>query len=491
MVAAGAALVRAKIAAVCIGVGGIGMLGLYTQAANLMSEIAAMGLTSSAVREIAIARGTRDVVRQAQVIRSLRVIVLGTGVGAAAVCMLLAPWLSVWTFGDTACRSGFIFLGAALLLTHVSAGQTALLRGLGRIPEIALQQVAVAVISTVVAVCCYLIWGIDGIAPSLLLVAVVTLAGSWWYARKVNVEKVKLGWREVLAQAKQLLGMGLSFMWVSMAGLGVAYLIGIMVRQELGVKGNGIYQAAWGISGYFVGFILNAMGMDFYPRLTSVILNREEVGVLLNAQTEIGILLGLPGMVATSACATWVVSILYAPSFTTAADAVAWFNLGCFGRLIAWPFGFVLMARRESALYAALNTFLAVVNLLLSWLGLRHYGVAGIALGFAGMQVCHFVTLRLLVGHKLRFHYTPAARRLIALGAVCLIAASFVGPWCGMLLAAIIGCLSVRMLATRLGSDHRLVRHVRRFPPARWLIDLGLVARASNASNNERVYAKS
>jgi len=283
----------------------------------------------------------------------------------------------------------------------------------------------------------------------------------------------------VLAEGRCLLGMGLAFMWVSLATLGVAYLIGVMIRGHMGVQGNGIYQAAWGVSGYFVGFVLNAMGVDFYPRLTAAIHIREEAGALLNAQTETGILLGLPMMVATSACATWVVPLLFSPAFSTAAGAVGWFNLGCFGRLISWPLSFVLMARGEAVLFAATASFFAAVNLTFSWFGLHHYGVAGVGLGFAGMQACNFIALRLLIGRTLGFSYAQSARRLIGLGAVCLIVAPLVGPWCGMLLALMLGCLSLRILARRLGSDHRLVHHAMRFPPARWMVDVRLPALVS------------
>jgi enterobacterial common antigen flippase len=474
VVAAGAALVRNKIAAVCIGVGGIGILGLYTQAAGLISGIAAMGLTSSAVREVAIAHGTRDDMRLAQVIRSLRTIVLATGIGGAAMCMFLAPWLSKWTFGDSSHQGGFLFIGAAVFLTQVSAGQTAFLQGLGRITEIALQRATVAVASTVVASFCYLVWGIDGVAPSLLLVGAVTLAGSWWYARRVHVEQVKLSWREVLAEGRRLLGMGLAFMWGSLAGLTVAYLIGIMIREQMGVKGNGIYQAAWGVSGYFVGFILNSMGEAFYPSLTGVIKRHDEACVLLNGQTEMGILLGLPGMVATSACASWAISLLFSPAFSPAADAVGWFNLGCFVRVVYWPLSFAIIARGESVCFAATATFFAIGNLLFSWIGLQYLGVAGVALGFAATQACNFTTVRLLIRRRLGFRYTTSARRLITLGIACLIAAPFVGPWCGMLMSLILGCISLRVLSSRLGSDHRLVKRAMKFPPARWLIQARL-----------------
>ena len=190
----------------------------------------------------------------------------------------------------------------------------------------------------------------------------------------------------------------------------------------------------------------------FYPRLAGVVADYEEAGALLSAQTEMGILLGLPGMIAISACAAWAVSALFSPAFAAAAGAVAWFNLGCFGRVVSWPLSFVLMARGEAVLFGGIASFFAGVNLLFSWIGLRHHGVAGVALGFAAVQSCSFLALRLLIGRRLGFRYTPAARRLIVLGAACLISAPFIGPWCGMLLAFAVGCLSLRILARRLGQ---------------------------------------
>lgn len=470
IVAAVAAIVRAKVAALTIGVEGIGILGLYSHAAHLISEIAALGLASSAVREVALANASQDRARLAQVIFSLRFIVLATGLIAAAACMLLAPWLSTWTFGDQTQQGGFLFVGAGLFLGQVSAGQTALLRGLGLIRQIALQQATVAIASTVAASACYLVWGIDGVAPSLLAVGFLTLIGSWWYARRVEVQRVVLTWRTILSEGKQLLGMGLAFMWVSLVSLAVAYLIGIIIRSELGVQGNGIYQAAWGISGYIVGFVLAAMGQDFYPRLTGVIDKKQEAGHLLNAQTEMGILLALPGMVAISACAPWAVSLLFAPSFSPAADAVAWFTLGCFGRVVSWPLSYVLMARSESVLFAGRSSAFALLNLFLSWVGLRYYGITGVALGFAGMHFWNFITLRFLVGRRLAFNYSRSAARLITLGTACLVAAPSIGPWAGLILSLALGCLSLRLLAFRLGASHRLIQHATKFPPARWLL---------------------
>lgn len=65
----------------------------------------------------------------------------------------------------------------------------------------------------------------------------------------------------------------------------------------------GIYQAAWALSGLFAGFVLGAMGTDFYPRLTALIRDREAAVRAVNEQTEIGILLAVPWLLATLAFA--------------------------------------------------------------------------------------------------------------------------------------------------------------------------------------------
>ena len=63
-----------------------------------------------------------------------------------------------------------------------------------------------------------------------------------------------------------------------MAKLGAAFMLGglataatlLLVRghisQELGLDAAGYLAAAWGITMTYVGFLLGAMGADYYPR---------------------------------------------------------------------------------------------------------------------------------------------------------------------------------------------------------------------------------
>src|SRR5438105_13164557 len=76
-------IVRVKAMAVLLGPAGVGLLGLYNTIADLTRSVAAMGINSSGVRQLAEAVGTGDTARISRTVTVLRrtTIVLGV-VGA-------------------------------------------------------------------------------------------------------------------------------------------------------------------------------------------------------------------------------------------------------------------------------------------------------------------------------------------------------------------------------------------------------------------------
>ena len=118
-----------------------------------------------------------------------------------------------------------------------------------------------------------------------------------------------------------------------------------MVIRQMGLDAAGLYQAAFALSSVYVGFVLGAMGADYYPRLTAVSADNKKVNRLVNEQTEVSLLLALPGILGTLTFATWVIHLLYSAQFEPAVDILRWQILGVLGRVVSWPVGFVLLAK--------------------------------------------------------------------------------------------------------------------------------------------------
>lgn len=323
-------MVRTKLVAVLLGPAGVGLVGLYMSATELVGIIAGLGINTSGVREVAEAHGSGKAEHIARTVKTLRRACWATGILGWLLCAGLSYPLSVYTFGTGERAWAIAILGATILITAVSGGQSALIQGSSRIGDLARMNVLGAVSGTLVAVGLYGWLGQKGIVPVIIVTAACNLGFSWWFARKIPVIPISLtGW-ETIGNAKQLIRIGMAFMYGAILFSAVGLTIRSLIVKKYGLDANGVYQAAWVISGLFANFIISAMGTDFYPRLTAVAKDNEHVNRLVNEQTEIGILLALPGLLGTLVFAPWLMRLLYTAKFLPGAELLPWFVVGVF-----------------------------------------------------------------------------------------------------------------------------------------------------------------
>jgi antigen flippase len=459
-------MVRVKIIAVLLGPAGVGLIGLYSSALGLVGTLTSLGIASSGVREVALAHGQDDPQAVARTVKVLRRACWATGLLGWALSVAAAVPLSRWTFGDTAHAGSIAVLGVTLLLGAISGGQAALLQGVRRIGDLARIQVVAMLLNTAVAIALYAWLREDGIVPVLVATAVVSLVCSWWFARRVALRPVELPWRQTWRETRRLAKLGFAFMWSALLMAGLDMFTRSLITRSHGLEAAGYYQAAWALSGMFAAFVLSAMGTDFYPRLTAVIDDREAAVRAVNEQTEIGILLALPGLLATLAFGPWILELFYSRKFLPAAELMPWFILGVFGRVVSWPLGFIQLAKGASRVFMLTESTTIALWLVLIFVLVPPFGVLGAAYAFA--LVYSFYTLVMLgvSRHINRFQWSRSVQQLLVLSAV-MVALSFaltlmthgwIAAAGGGLLTLAGGVISLRALAKRLGREHRLIR---------------------------------
>lgn len=465
-------MVRVKLVAVLLGPSGVGLVGLYLSAIDMVGTIAKFGINESGVREVAEAHGSGDSARLARAIKTLRRLCWGTGIFGWLLTAVLSYPLSVWAFGTGDHSWAIASLGCTLLLTFVSGGQSALLQGMRRIGDLARIGVLSAIVSTTVAVGLYGWLGQRGIVPVLIATAAANLGYSWWFARKVEVAPVTLTWMEALANSKQFIQLGISFMWSAVLGAAVALGIRSLIARELGLDANGIYQAAWTISGMFGGFIISAMGTDFYPRLTAVANDHRVATTLVNEQTEIGVLLALPGVQASLAFAPLLLHLFFSAKFVAGSVMLPWFLVSVFLRMITYPMGYILLAKAAGGKFAMLTSLFHVAHIALCFSLISRLQLVGIAIANTVLCVIYLFAMRRVAGPLVGFSWAAQTKQLMILS-ISLVIAGFIvtvlmptGPALalGALLTALSSVFSLRGLAARLGGRHRLIRLACRLP---------------------------
>ena len=185
-------IVRSKIVAVLLGTSGVGIMGLFTATTGMIASITNLGISFSAVRKISEAASSGNQSIISRTIITLRRWVNFTGIIGALFSLILAQQLSLWTFGNTDYTWAFVWLSITLCFQALSGGQLALLQGLRKIKKLAKANVMGSFLGLFISLPLYYSFGVRGIVPSLILTAGLSLVLSWYFTRKVEVEKVNI-----------------------------------------------------------------------------------------------------------------------------------------------------------------------------------------------------------------------------------------------------------------------------------------------------------
>lgn len=417
-------VVRTKVMALLLGPTGVGLLGLYLSIADLTQTLAGLGINSSGVREIARVASTGEAQRIAHTVRALRRTSIVLGALGGSLLVVFAERISAISFGGGQ-PAGFVaLLSLAVLFRLAGAGQQAVIQGMRRTPDLARIAIWDALLGTVATLAIVYALRDQGLVPALVVAAATNLLLSWWYGRKVAIEPVRGATPRTRDTVSELLKLGLAFMASGLLTMGSAYAIRVIVLRATGIEAAGLYQSAWAIGGLYLGFILQAMGTDFYPRLTAAAHDDGACNRLVNEQTQIGVLLASPGVLTTLALTPLVISLLYSAQFQEAVAPLRWICLGMMMRVVTWPLGFILVAKGLRTLFVAVDLGYAVVHVGLAWLLVPRFGVAGAGMAFFGSYLIHATVMYPLVARITGFRYSAANRRLLVLF-VSLIAGAF------------------------------------------------------------------
>jgi PST family polysaccharide transporter len=266
----------------------------------------------------------------------------------------------------------------------------------------------------------------------------------------------------------------------------------VILLHKAGIAATGIYQSAWTLGGLYVGFILQAMGADFYPRLSAVADDNAECNRLVNEQALIGLLVAGPGVLATLTLAPLVIALFYSARFGAAVPVLRWISLGASLQVVSWPMGFIIVAKARQNLFLLSELLWAISAVGLAWTCVRWWGLNGAGIAFFLAYVAHWIIVypitRRLSGFRWsRVNQEFGAASLVVIGIV--FTGFYVLPagWAaaiGVLATLTSAIYSVRMLGKLLESDH-LSR------PMRWLLGAshGVVSRLRNTGTAGKVDA--
>ncbi len=400
-------LLRTKALALLLGPSGVGLVGLYTGLMTTATTITSMGVGMIGTRQVAEAMSQEDDDALALVKRAMFWGVLILATTGALVVWSLREILAVQVLGSIEHTQmvGWLALGVALSVAGASQG--ALIQGMRRIGDLAKLSVYGSVLNTVLGIGLLWQWGSVALWAFILIGPLFNfLLGHLYVSRLPKTKAVAISLQDITTQWKVFLRLGLPFMGAGLMSTVVQLWIRVSVSDQLGLEAVGHFQAAWAISMQYIGFVLGAMGADYYPRLTGVIHDKVAASRLVNEQTEVALLLSAPVFIAMIGLAPWVIHLLYSSAFTPAIEVLRWQIVGDVLKVASWPLGFVILAAGagKTFFWTETTTLLLMGGLivgLLPHLGLPVTGIAFLASYIYLLPVVYF-----LAWQKINFKWT-------------------------------------------------------------------------------------
>ena len=391
--------IRTKFLAVLLGPSGIGLMSIYNSITEMAVSTTGLGIDSSGVRQIAAAASSGDEKQIAYTIYALRRVSLFLGlIGMLLLILLSAPICHI-SFKSTEYLPEIILLSIIILLETVMNAEISLIQGMRKISDLAKINIFSAFFGLIFSVPILYVWGKKGIVPFLIVASVSNIFTAWWYARKIKISPIQMNWTVFWLQVKPMVKLGFAIMVGALIAKGTLYLAYVFISRQLGLEAVGLYQAAGVLSFLYVGFILNAMVKDYLPRLAAFADNNIATNELINQQTEIGILLAGPGILATLTFAPLVIQIFYTYKFIASYEVLRWQILGIIIQVVSWPMFLIFQARDQGKLIMVTELLKNIVFIVFLWLGISYYGLNGAGMAYLGMCIIHcYVVYRVTNG---------------------------------------------------------------------------------------------
>lgn len=371
-------VVRTKLIALWVGTAGVGLMGLFSTALDMIAQLTQLSLRTVTVRDIAAAGASG---RRHAISRSVALYGTLLAVAGAALTALLAPALSALTFGNLGYTWAFAALAIAVAANTFTATQSAILQGHGHLRRIALASIIGVPASLAIAIPMVYYWRIHSIIR-IIIVYTLVMAALFFILRFRSD-----------ADARRIAGTERRQLWGSFARLGIylslasaftyaaSYLLMSYINHRSGTSEMGLYQAGYSLSVRYIGIIFPAMAMEYYPRLAGVD-SPWRTSVMMSRQTSVSIAVVVPCAAAMILLAPWIVRLLYTGSFLTVVPMVIFAAASLPLRAWAWSMGFVLLARGNGRIYLTVETLSAAAGTILNIAGYTLAGLTGLGISF-------------------------------------------------------------------------------------------------------------
>jgi PST family polysaccharide transporter len=374
-------IVRTKLVALWMGDVGMGLFGLFNQALEMINTGTNLSIRQSSVRDVSQAVQLNDDKLIARIITVVRRWSLWLGLAGALLTMAFAPLLSEVTFGDSAHIWGFVALSAAVLLMAVTNGEYAVFQGLAKLRRLARVTMFGTLSGLAISIPLFYFFRLDSVVPSIVAYA----ASAAFFAlvlKNKEYPPARISNKETAAVGKDFVKLGVYMTIGNFVTMLAAYVFNAWLNLHAGTGEVGLYQAGYTLVNKYVGLVLAALGMEYYPRLARVAHSKMRLRAFVSQEINISMMVMMPIVAIFILLRTQVVDLLYTEDFRVIVTFISLGMAGTVLRTVSWCIAFVILAKGAGKVYLLTETLSAITGLALNIVCYMQWGLTGLGVSY-------------------------------------------------------------------------------------------------------------
>lgn len=418
-------VIRSKFIAVLLGPTGMGIAGLFQATTGTIETLTNFGISNSAVKNISAAYGEGDNVKFGRIVGVLRNLLWLTGLLGLFITLAFAPYWSKITFGNSNYTWAFIFLSVILLLNQLNVGQQVLLIAMRQIKQLAKSSLLGGSISLCLTLPLYYFFGIEAVVPGLIIASLITFLINWYFASKLKFEKVKVSFKDIKQDGRDMLIMGFMISLSTIISMVYAYFLRIYIAKLGSLEDVGFYNAGLAIVNTYVVMVFAAMATDYYPKLSAIVNDVEKTNEAVNKQTEIIVLILSPVILLFILFIKWVIILLYSSDFLAINHMVLFAIIAMLFKAFSWAIGYLMLAKSAKKIYFWSELIKHSYEFGFSLIGYYYYGLTGLGIAFLISFILSAVQLYIISNWYFKYKLSKELIKLFSINiiliAICLL----------------------------------------------------------------------
>lgn len=378
-------IIRGKLVAVILGPDGMGVSSLLTSASTTLQQFFSFGLNTTAMREISQARETDNKEEQSTIVAVFRKMVFLAAVAGMLFTVICSRWLSSFSFGSHDLYWYFIIIALVVFVTLLSNGEMTLLQGMREYKRVASCSIVGSVCGLIVGVPLYYVLGINGVAPAMLVLALVIYFYNKLNTSKLHIAEAKVNTKDAYNKGRDMLALGMIMMLGAVIGNFSTYGLNAFIRYVGSIDDVGLYSAANSITNQYVGLVFAAMATDYFPRLAGVMNNKDrDINDIVSQEAEIVLLIITPLAMLIMMTAPLLIRLLLSEEFIIVTDIIRYMGFMVIFKAVCFPLGYVGILKNNRKFYfwteciwTNAKTFV-VFSVFYYYLGIHGMGIAAL-----------------------------------------------------------------------------------------------------------------